>query len=425
MTSFPYTKTSEKKKYKVSENAFFPRFVTVPVVQEEGVMCKPVVQIGNIVQEGQVIAVPQGIHDCKIHSPVPGKVVDIFTGVSASGRPEQMIKIAVSGSFSFTGKQNLSFDWKNASKKDLCDRFSENGVINTFNVLKPVSLSTQINTLTSKATTLVVRMFDEDPLRITDSFISTHYFSEIKTGAQITALAAGFSNIVYILDSDTDSDSIEMNPDEKYFFVNAKKYPSGFTQQLVSLFNKSYRRKAEFQISEDDLFTDSTTMYEVYKAIVEGKPALEHIVQITGNCLPSKGILNVRLGTSFNDIVSQIGGFLKEPNLIVVNGYVVGNSVFSGFVPVTKYVKSISFVSRKRTPEQLVVPCISCGNCRKECPLGLAPDFLYKYKCEEYPLPEAYLKNALKCSGCGLCNSVCPARLPLSQIITVLKNSLK
>lgn len=425
MTSFPYTKTSEKKKYKVSENAFLPRFVTVPVVQEDGVMCKPVVQVGNFVQEGQVIAVPQGMYDCKIHSPVPGEVVDIFTGVSASGRPEQMIKIAISGSFSFTGKKSVSFDWKNSSPKDLCERFSEYGVVNTFNVLKPVSLNSQIHALSSKSSALIVRMFDEDPLRITDSFISSHYFSEIKTGAEITARASGLSNIVYILDSDTDADSIEMTPDEKYLFVNAKKYPSGFPQQLVSAFNKSSRRKADFQISEEDLFVDATTMYEVYKAVVEGKPALEHIVQVTGNCLPSKGILNVRLGTSFNDIVSQIGGFLKEPNLIIVNGYVAGNSVFSGFVPVTKYVKSISFVSRKRTPEQLVSSCISCGNCRKECPQGLAPEFLYKYKSEEYPLPEAYIKTALKCSGCGLCNSVCPSRIPLSQIIAVLKNSLE
>jgi len=424
MTGFPFTKTSEKKKYKYCENAFLPRIVTVPVVQEDGVQCKPVVQVGSIVEEGQVIAIPQKVHGCNIHSPVPGQVVEIFTGVSASGRPEQMIKIQLSGSFSYTGKKNHSLDWKNASPKEICECFSEKGVINTFNVLKASSLNAQINNLSSKARTLVVRMFDEDPLRITDSFISSKYLEQVKTGAAITARAAGLSEIVFILSSDQASDSIEMNPDEKYLFVNDKKYPAGFPQQLISSFNKNFKRKHDFTISEEDFFVDATTMYEVYKAVIEGKPSVEHIVQVTGNCLPSKGILNVRLGTAFNDIVSQIGGFLKQPNMIIINGYVTGNSVFSGYVPVTKYVKSISFVSRKRTPEQLVVPCVSCGNCRKECPQGLAPDLLYKYKSEEYPLPEVYVKNALKCSGCGLCNSVCPARLPLTQIITMLKSTL-
>jgi len=423
MTTFPYLKSSVKK-YTVSQNAFLPRFVTVPLVQEHGISCKPVVQVGNYVHEGQVIAIPSGKYNCRIHSPVPGTVTEIFTGVSASGRPEQMIKIAMSGNFSYTGKRRKETEWQKMTPEAVCEMMVENGVVNLFNVLNPQSLSFQIHNKSPNAHTLVVRMFDEDPVRLTDSFIALNMISEVKKGAEITAYAAGMKNIVYVFDSGVAGDSIEINPDEKHLFVNTKKNPCCFPKEICAAYRRNNKKNPETFITEEDLFVDSTTMYEVYKAVGLGIPGIDHIVQFTGNCLPSKCMLNVRIGTTFNEVVSQIGGFLKEPHLLIINGHLAGNSVFSGFVPVTKYVKSVSFVSRKRTPEQLVNSCISCGYCRDNCPRGLAPDLLYKYKSDNYPLPEKYAETAKHCAGCGLCNSVCPSRIPLTQIIKVLKDSL-
>ncbi len=420
MTTFSYVKSSIKK-YSVSRNAFLPRFVTVPLVQEKDVQCKPVVKIGNFVSEGQVIAVPQGVTDCKIHSPVPGEVTDIFTDVSASGRPELMIKIKLAGSFSFTGKKQEEIDWKNLSPQTVCGKMAENGVVNTFRVSDPVSLATQISD--SRAQALVVRMFDEDPVRLTDTFVSTKFFNEVRKGAEITAYAAKISNILFIVDSAFENKSQDVTPSEKLFYVNSKKYPSGFRKEICSAYNKA-NKKADIQLSEEDLFVDSSTMYEVYKAVGLGIPPVERLVQFTGNCIPVNCVLNVRLGTTMDDLVKQIGGFTRKPNIIIVNGHVTGNSSSCRNIPVTKYVKSISFVSEGRTPEQLSYPCIDCGNCRDICPRNLAPDLLYRYKIESLPLPEKYISSAAGCAECGLCNSVCPSRLPLSQVITVLKKQM-
>lgn len=422
MTTFPNVKSSVKK-YTVARNAFLPRYVIVPMVQESGVQCKPVVQKGNFVDEGQVIAVPQGLHDCKIHSPVPGKVVDIFTDVSASGRPELMVKIALQGSFSYTGKKHqVSDSYKNMTPSLVAEKLAESGVINTFKINNPVSLSKEIFEKSENAKTLVVRLFDEDPVRLTDSFISAKYFQEIRKGAQIVAYAAKFQNILYIYDQAAEN-SFEVNPSfEKTLSVNAKKYPAGFKKEICRAFNKS-GKKNEYQISEEDIFSDATTMYEVYKAVELGIPPVEHLVQFTGNCIAVNCVLNVRLGTTLDDIVNQIGGFTRTPNFIIINGHVVGNSVTWRNFPITKFVKSISFVSERNTPEQLVHACISCGNCRSICPRELAPDLLYKSKIEQFALPPEYFATVSQCSECGLCNSVCPSRIPLTQVLSVMKNS--
>ncbi|MCF0126474.1 MAG: hypothetical protein HUJ68_12120 [Clostridia bacterium] len=427
MTTFPYVKSSVKK-YNVARNAFLPRFVTVPMEQEHGVLCKRVVEIGNIVNEGQVIAVPSGSDECKIHSPVPGKVIDIFTDVSSNGRPCLMVKIGLEGSFNYTGKKPCEVDWKNISPEEITDKMSENGVINTFDSSFSVSLCKEIKALKKAGEdyshSLIVRLFDEDPVRLTDTFIFGKYFSEIRKASKITAKAGNLKTIVYMIDESFRNNTFELSPDEKIFFVNSKKYPSGFKKELCYAFNKNASKSGGIKISEKDLFVDSTTMYEVYKAVALNIPSLDHFVQFTGNCISVNCVLNVRLGTTLDEIVKQIGGFDKKPNFIIVNGHVTGNSVSWRNFPITKEVKSITFVSRTKTPEQLVCGCISCGNCREICPRNLSPDLLYKNKCEHFPLPLKYVESVRSCSECGLCNSVCPSRIALTQIISVMKEDL-
>ena len=37
-------------------------------------------------------------------------------------------------------------------------------------------------------------------------------------------------------------------------------------------------------------------------------------------------------------------------------------------------------------------------------------------------MPENFAASSIACIECGLCNTVCPARLPLSQTISLLKD---
>lgn len=422
MTTFPNIKSSVKK-YPLSQNAFLPRVVTVSMTQEANICCKPVVQIGNFVNEGQVIAVPPTQHGAKIHAPVPGKVIDIKSIFSAEGKPEVAVLIALSGNFSYTGKKEVFHDWKTMSPNLLRDKFADNGIINTFSVSNPLSLAEEIYNLSPLTHTIVVRMFDEDPVRLTDTFISYKYYKEIKQGADILLYASGLKNLVFVFDEAASKEALEMNPEDKYLFVDAKKYPSGGKVELCEAFNRQYKKNPELLTPDNVLFVDASTLYEIYKGIVLGVPAIDHLVQFSGNCIPSSCVLNVRLGSSIKDIVKQIGGFDIKPKMVVINGHLCGNSVSSLDTSISKYVKSVTFYSKNKTPEQLVYSCVSCGSCRSICPRNLAPDLLYRYKSEQYPLPENYIKTAEFCAECSLCNSVCPCRLPLSQIISLLKKT--
>ena len=66
------------------------------------------------------------------------------------------------------------------------------------------------------------------------------------------------------------------------------------------------------------------------------------IVLFTGNCIPASCFLNVRIGFTLREIVNQLGGFIKNPGTIIINGKLCGHANNNLDIPITKYVKSIN-----------------------------------------------------------------------------------
>ena len=134
--------------------------------------------------------------------------------------------------------------------------------------------------------------------------------------------------------------------------------------------------------------------------------------------------MNVRIGTKVSDLIDQLGGFIKNPGLILVNGMIVGNSVPSVDISISKYVKSITINSKNKMTDKQIHSCVNCGSCRFICPVNISPDLLYNNVSKFRPLPEIIRNTSLACTNCGLCNIVCPSRLPLYQTINILKERI-
>ena len=76
--------------YKYTENAFLPKTVTIPLVQERDVFCKPSIKIGEDVKEGQIIATSDV---SVIHAPIPGTVKDLCSVNCPDGKIEKALII--------------------------------------------------------------------------------------------------------------------------------------------------------------------------------------------------------------------------------------------------------------------------------------------------------------------------------------------
>lgn len=422
------------KNYKVSQNSFISKEFIIPLEQEYATDYKNIVQKDDIVQEGQIIAISTGNSKSKrtsdestfIHSPVPGKVMDILPVYTSSGKQKFAVKIKFGGEFSYLGKKITEKSIENLTSSQIIEQLIDKGVVNTYNLKKIENPGLQIKNNSYK--NLVVRFFDEDSFRFTDSLVAKLFTNEIIKGAQILAKAMNCYGILFVIDQSFEKKQELENlniSNLRVLQLKTKKYPCGTQKQIEQAFKKSGLKKtSNLEITKNDFFTDSSTLYEVYKAVICSVPSISHLVHFSGNCLYSSCLLDVKIGTTLNDIVKQIGGFVKEPSVIVINGLIYGNSVESLNVPVTKSVKSVEFISKTKITDSQIYSCVNCGNCRYVCPSRISPDILYSYAVNFKEIPEVLKNTVQDCEECGSCNTVCPARLPLSKTISYLKDTV-
>jgi len=423
MTLFP-EKISELKDYNCSENAFLPRVVTIPLSQELKCTCESLVKEGDVVTEGQIIAQPSSADNkyANIHASIPGKVLSLINCNTPNGRLEPAIKIALEGSFDFVGKKFLESKITELSPAEIIDRITQAGVINIFDTKRPENLSKLLKSATGQA--IVVRLFDEDSTRITDSLITKFYLPQLIEAAKFLAKSIDSNKIVFVCDS-KQADFSALEQDDKIIVIHAKhnKYTAGFKSSIISLFHKYTKKNPtiSFKLSKKDVFIDSSSLYDVHKAVVTKIPSISKIVHFSGNCLKTSGLLNVKIGTTIRDILKQIGGLSKEPKQIIINGSIRGTAVNNLAVPITKYVKSVAVITKKSFTDFQIYSCISCGNCRLACPSKLLPDVIYNLTENNVVFSDEVKTSVKNCIECGCCNMFCPARLPLTQTQKTLK----
>lgn len=407
-----------------SVRAFLPRKVVIPFRQSSEAEYSCGFQPGDIVREGQIIASPKNFADgANIHSSVPGKILSIFNCTLPNGTLGNAAEISTDGAFSYLGKKLPSVDWNFLNTETLLEEFKVKGIVNTFRK-KTESLCAQITRGNLvKERFVIVRMFDEDPSRFTDSFIAKKFTSEVVQGALICCKAFSAKGIVFALPKKSDIEiSTEFFGNVPFLFVNAdtEKYPCGFMQNLLRTIRNASKNSEFSKVNSKCLFLDPETALSVFEAVVKGIPVIERYVHVHGSCLKSVGMFKARIGASIKSLVEQCGGFKISPSKIVVNGMITGMVASTLDIPITKSIKSLEFVPATELCVQDEKNCIRCGKCRNVCPEGLSPDLLYKHLVENYHLPKELCATSLLCSHCSVCNSVCPSRLPLSQTIALL-----
>ena len=440
MVSIKEISRFQDKKYNSHSIAFLPSLAVVSLTQDSKTHMESIVQKGDYVEEGQVIAknsISNEIKDEKtnlpayIHSPVPGKVLDIYNVINPNGKKLPAVLIRMEGNFSFSGKKRDIINWTFSNSITRIKTLSQMGVINTFE--KPISLAQQLDEIVknkenksiAEVPPLVIRLFDTDPDTVIDKYITENFAKEVFEGAAILANTIDTKDVIFISEKNT-WNLPEENEIKKYFGnikvhsleTDIDVYPRGQYQKVIS-----FLKSKAINNYKESFAIDSSTSLDVYNAIAKSYPAIDRFIQVEGDDIAMNGIFKIRIGTTFRNLFEECNGFIKEPAKIIINGLINGIAISDLDTPITRYVKSIFVLSSRSFPDQRQTACIRCGRCHNICPENLHPEKLYSNYYSDTPVQQYILDTINLCTECGLCNTICPSRIPLCQTIQLIKDT--
>ncbi|MGP8337488.1 MAG: SLBB domain-containing protein, partial [Methanosarcinaceae archaeon] len=163
--------------------------------------------------------------------------------------------------------------------------------------------------------------------------------------------------------------------------------------------------------------------YEVYDAVVNGRPSMLMPVSVYGPVGNPQSIL-VPIGTRFKDLLKECGGCTGEPGKIIVNGLYTGIAQYTDEVPVVKQTAGILIQSQSEILSVQSVPCIHCTRCVDVCPVDILPSRV-AILADQGKFDECRMMHVMNCVECGLCTVECPSKIPLLQLIKYAKVAIE
>lgn len=399
-----------------------PQQAIFPLSQHIGAPAKPVVNRGDKVKVGTLIAEANGFVSAPIYSSVSGTVLKVDTAIDATGYRKPAIYINVEGDEweeSIDRSETLETLDKHPelTPEEIVNRIKVAGVTGmggagfpTFIKLCPPP--------TAKAECVILNGVECEPYITSDYRLMMEHADEILVGLDLLMKGAKVER-GYIGIEDNKPEAIKLfeqktaNDPRIEIVALAKKYPQGGEKQLVdAVINRQVPAPPAIPVNVGAIVQNVGTAYAVYQAVMKNKPLFERYTTVTGKQLKNPGNFLVRMGTPMRELIDLCGGMPEGDNKVLAGGPMMGKSVVSTDVTVCKGTNSITILTDADAHRKAAQPCIRCGKCVSACPMGLEPYLLATLSLfKEWERLEA--EQVTSCISCGSCQFTCPSHRPI------------
>lgn len=395
-----------------------PKQAIFPLSQHIGAPAKPIVQKGDKVKVGTMIAEANGFVSAPIHSSVSGTVFKVDTAVDATGYRKPVIVINVEGdeweeTIDRSEKLETLAEHPELTPEEIVERIKQGGITGmggagfpTFIKLCPPP--------TAKAECVIINAVECEPYITSDYRLMMEHADEILVGLDLLMKAAkvdkGYIGIetnkpkaIELFEQKTANDSrIEIVP-------LAQRYPQGGEKQLVdAVIRRQVPAPPAIPVNVGAIVQNVGTAYAVYEAVMKRKPLFERYTTVTGKKLANPGNYLVRMGTPMSELIELCGGMPEGDNKLLAGGPMMGKALPSVDVPVFKGNNSITIISGDEARRKEAQPCIRCAKCVSACPMGLEP-FLLATLSSKKMWDRAEAEDIVSCIECGSCQFTCPS----------------
>lgn len=403
-----------------------PQVAYISLSQHIGAPAEPVVQAGQKVKAGELIAKASGFISAPVHSSVSGTVRGVVTVRDLAGNPVKAVAVDVEGDEwvdSIDRSDNIVREISIAPS-EIVSRIAEAGIVGLGGATFPTCVKLSVPP-GKKVEYLVINGAECEPYLTSDFRIMMEYPEQFLIGVRLLRLALGVPK-AYV--------GVEVNKMEAISLLGTyscsypdievvplkKKYPQGGEKQLIKAVTGRAVPSMGLPIDVGAVVQNVGTAFAVYEAVQKNKPLFETFMTVTGRMLPAQHNIKVRVGVPLSEVAGHFGGVPESCAKVVSGGPMMGKAVYDLSAPVLKGTSSLLFLDARDTERGKEGPCIRCAKCVEACPMGLEPYLLNKLgrrnRTDELEAAKVY-----DCIECGCCSYTCPSNIPLLDTIRVSK----
>ena len=377
----------------VTQVAALPKQAIFPLSQHIGAPAKPVVQKGDRVKVGTMIAEAGGFVSAPIFSSVSGTVAKIDTAIDATGYRKPAIYITVNGDewepkIDRSDKLETVESHPELTPEEIVNRIKNAGVVGMGGACFPTFIKLTPPP-TAKAECVIINAVECEPYITADFRLMMEKADEILIGLELLMMGAkvttGYigieTNKMPAIELLTKKCAEKFNGSKYHVEVVPLKqrYPQGGEKQLVdAVIQRQVPAPPAIPVNVGAIVQNVGTAYAVYEAVMKHKPLFERYTTVTGKKIKNPGNFLVRMGTPMKDLIDACGGMPEGDNKLLAGGPMMGKALTSVEVPICKGTNSVTVISDDEARRKEPQPCIRCAKCVGACPMGLEPYLLAK-----------------------------------------------
>jgi H+/Na+-translocating ferredoxin:NAD+ oxidoreductase subunit C len=405
-----------------------PERLFLPLQQHVGAPARPLVQIGDKVLKGQLLAEASANISAPVHASTSGRIVDITTypAPHPSGLEQPVIVLEPDGEDRWIATTPPSDPFA-LSPQEVARIVAEAGVVGMGGATFPSAVKLALG-LRVKVTTLIVNGGECEPYLSCDDRLMRDYADEVIDGVRLVLHCIGAQGAKVGIENNK-PEAIEAMRRAAAPFANIEvipvpaHYPMGSDKQLIQVLTgkevPADGRAADVGV----LVHNVATCRAVHQAVRFGRPLVERLVTVSGGAVKNPRNLIAPIGATATALFDYCGGLTSAPDRVIMGGPMMGNPIATCASPVIKGTSGLLALTAEEISDQSAGPCIRCSRCASACPMNLMPmDMAAHIRATD--LEGAFHLDLAECIGCGCCSYVCPSNIPLSHYFSYAKGTL-
>ena len=290
-----------------------PDQAVVYMTQHLGAPAKPIVEKGDKVKVGQLIAEANGFVSANIHAPISGTVSKIDMIADISGYKKPAIVIDREGDEwdeSIDTTPDIIRDIK-LGKDEIIARMKDRGIVGLGGACFPTHIKYMLKP-EQKCEYLIINAAECEPYISTDNRVILERTEQCMIGIECALIASGAEKaIIGIEDNKPQAIAALVEMAKKFTNIEVQplkiKYPQGAEKQLIKAITGRSVPNGALPISVGCIVNNITTMYVLYQAVQKNKPIVQAYTTVSGKSIPKEQckIFRLRLGIPIRDVLNR------------------------------------------------------------------------------------------------------------------------